>query len=258
MSGPTRHVGFGCEGSVFSPGPPFDLPMPPAGAASEIALIQRGACFFSEKIDNAEAAGYAGVVVFNDAARGDALVLMGGDPTNLPGLFVGHSTGLLIAKVATAGDLVVGGLGESVSASTVPDAWSGLRIWDYSDPANPVLASTFNTVCSADPIDTSCDPRGTYSAHNVIVETTGNKVKAYISWYTDGVVVIDVTDPYYPVEVGRFHREGSDFEAENGGPQDFWGVYKVPNDPFFYASDRNGGLYVLKEFGSGSSAVGRR
>ncbi len=81
MSGPTRYVGGACP-----PGNPgFDDPVPPAGSPDEIALIQRGACFFSEKIDNAEAAGYAGVVVFNDAARGDALVSMGGNSTNLPG-----------------------------------------------------------------------------------------------------------------------------------------------------------------------------
>ncbi len=142
MSGPTRYVGYGCEGSVFNPGPPFDLPMPPAGASGEIALIQRGGCFFSEKIDNAEAAGYAGVVVFNDAARGDALVSMGGDPVNLPGVFVGHSTGLAIAGVADASMLVLGAAGQQVSAAVVPDGWSGFRVWDYSDPANPVLAST--------------------------------------------------------------------------------------------------------------------
>ena len=33
---------------------------------------------------------------------------------------------------------------------------------------------------------------------------------------------------------------------------DFWGVYKETNLPFFYGSDRNGGLYVFKEQGSGS------
>ncbi len=136
------------------------------------------------------------------------------------------------------------------------NAWGGLRIWDYSDPASPVLASTFNTVCSADPRDASCDPRGTYSAHNVIVETTGKRTKAYVSWYTDGVLVLDVTDPYNPVEVGRYHREGADFEADNGGIQDVWGIYKGPGRPWIYASDRNGGLYVLKEYGS--SGKGRR
>jgi hypothetical protein len=141
-----------------------------------------------------------------------------------------------------------------IVANNVPDTvWGGVRIWDYSDPANPVLASTFNTVCSANPDDTSCDPRGTYSVHNVIVE----EGKAYISWYSDGVLVLDISDPYNPVEVSRFHREGSEFEAENGGIQDVWGIYKIPEEPWIYASDRNGGLYILKEYGGGSAGRGR-
>jgi hypothetical protein len=133
--------------------------------------------------------------------------------------------------------------------------WGGVRIWDYSDPANPVLASTFNTVCSSlAEFDASlCDARGTYSVHNVIVE--GNK--AYFSWYSDGVLVVDISDPYNPVEVARYHEAGPDFEARNGGIQDVWGIYKEPDKPWIYASDRNGGLYVLKEFGSGSAGRGR-
>ncbi len=133
--------------------------------------------------------------------------------------------------------------------------WGGVRIWDYSDPANPVLASTFDTVCSAasDPFEAGCDPFGTYSVHNVVVETTGNKVKAYISWYFDGMLVLEVTDPYNPVEVARFFDNSPEFLEANGGqPHDFWGVWKEPNQPWIYGSDRNGGLYVFREQGSGS------
>jgi hypothetical protein len=232
MGGPTVYVGLACPGDT----------LPAATAPGQIALIQRGICFFSEKIDNAEAAGYEGVVVFNDEARGDALVSMGGDPTNLPGVFVGHSTGLAIMDVSSAADLVIGAGGASISATAVPNAWSGLRIWDYSDPANPVLASTFNTVCSANPVDPSCDSRGVYSAHNVMVE--GNKV--YISWYSDGVLVLDISDPANPKEIARYNPTGADFEAQNGGIQDVWGIFKDKRMNLIYASDRNGGLYVLK------------
>ncbi len=125
--------------------------------------------------------------------------------------------------------------------------------WDYSDPANPVLASTFNTVCSANPFDASCDPRGTYSSHNVVVDGD----KAYISWYSEGVIVLDISDPYHPVEVGRYHQSGPAFEEANAGPQDVWGIYKEAGSPRIYASDRNGGLYVLKELGKGTAKKGQ-
>ncbi len=241
MSGPTTYIGLACPGDTV-----------PTGTG--IALIQRGACRFDEKATSAINAGYSGMVVFNDAARGDALVTMGGTTRDIPGVFVGHSTGLLIAGVPDAASLVLGAAGESVSAATVPNGWSGFRIWDYSDPANPVLATTFNTVCSANPIDPSCDPAGTYSSHNVIVETTGDKVKAYISWYSDGMLIVDISDPYNPVETARFFDNTQDFLDSNGGnPHDFWGVYKEPNSPWIYGSDRNGGLYVFKEYGAGTS-----
>lgn len=243
MAGSTVYVGLACDGD----------PLPAATGPGQIALIQRGVCAFTDKVTNADAAGYEGVVVFNDAARGDGLVVMGGDDVNLPGVFVGHSTGLLIAGVADADDLVVGQAGEDVSARVTADRWSGMRIWDYSDPANPVLASTFDTPCSADPEHATCDPRGTYSSHNVIVEGT----KAYISWYSEGVLVLDISDPYNPVEVARYHESGPEFEARNGGIQDVWGIYKEPRKPWIYASDRNGGLYVLKEYGAGSAQRGK-
>ncbi|NMT65006.1 PA domain-containing protein [Marinobacter orientalis] len=240
MSGQTTYVGLACEGASV-----------PAGTG--IALIQRGACAFTVKGENVIAAGYSGMVVFNNEAGGDALVTMGGTAVSLPGVFVRHSTGLAIMGVANAADLVIGAPGATITAAVVPNDWSGMRIWSYADPANPILMSTFNTVCSASPTDPSCDPRGTYSSHNVIVE--GNK--AYISWYSDGVVVLDVSDPVNPVEVARYHRAGSEFEAQNGGIQDVWGIYKIPNQPWIYASDRNGGLYILKEYGSGSAKNGK-
>ncbi len=100
--------------------------------------------------------------------------------------------------------------------------------------------------CSADATDTSCDPRGAYTAHNVFVEGD----KAYLSWYSHGVLVIDVSDPSNPREIARFNPTGSAFEKGNGGIQDVWGVFKPGRRDFIYASDRNGGLYVLN-LGSG-------
>ena len=229
MSGPTTYVGLACTGGD------------PVPAGSGIAVIQRGVCRFDEKASNAIAAGYDGMVVFNDAARGDALVTMGGDPRDIPGVFVGHSTGLAIIGVGNAAALMIGDTGAPISAVAVPGSWGGVRIWDYSDPTDPVLLSTFDTVCSADAGDPSCDPRGTYTTHNVIVRGD----RAYFSWYADGVLVLDISDPANPVETARFHETGAAFEASNGGIQDVWGI-GLSNNPNILASDRNGGLYVLR------------
>ena len=90
MNGSTTFIGLACPGD---PAPP---PAPEDGnpLTDEIAVAMRGICFFQEKAAAAEAAGYDGFVVMNDAARGDALVLMGGSGATpvpeLPGIFVGH------------------------------------------------------------------------------------------------------------------------------------------------------------------------
>jgi hypothetical protein len=191
-------------------------------------------------------------------------------------VWVGRACGLtqgdVLANPLVAGDIAVvrrgacefdekaqtvaaaGAAAVVVSNNQESTPWSGLRIWDYSDPANPVLAALFDTECSAS-IEPggNCDPNGTYSSHNVVVQSRGNKTFAYVSWYWDGMLVVDVTDPYNPVEVARY-LDGTG--PNDGLANDIWGVYKLPNSPFLFGSDRNGGLYIFKEKGSGSSKKG--
>ena len=71
------------------------------------------------------------------------------------------------------------------------------------------------------------------------------------------MVILDISDPANPVEVGRYDKSGPEFEAANGGIQDIWGIHKERGQPWIYGSDRNGGLYVLKEYGLGSSKVAK-
>jgi len=150
-------------------------------------------------------------------------------------------------KLATAASLGASAVVVSNNVRGVSQ-WGNVRVWDYSDPANPVLASEFDTVCSKDPTAAECDLRGTYSVHNVIVE----KGFATFSWYSNGVIILDVRDPYNPVEVARYNPTGEEFEEQNAGIQDVWGIYKERGRPWLYASDRNGGLYILKPLGGGT------
>lgn len=73
----------------------------------KFALIQRGVCSFGEKIANAEAAGAIGTIVYNDAARGDALLVMGFATSDHPSVFIGNTAGTAISAAASSGDVAV-------------------------------------------------------------------------------------------------------------------------------------------------------
>jgi hypothetical protein len=198
---------FGCLG-----GHPYGEPV-----AGKIALIQRGFCAFSEKIDRAESEGAVGVIVFNNV--GEALVLMGGDPVNIPAMFIAQSRGERLAADREAGETVnvTMRMGEF-------DGWGFARIFDISDPGNIRLLSNIKLPSTNDP--SAPNPFG---VHNVYAR--GNT--AYFSWYQDGLVVVDFSQPKSPRIIGEFNDNNN-----------FWGIY-VQGDLIF-ASDRDSGLWIFK------------
>ncbi|TQV75433.1 S8 family serine peptidase [Aliikangiella marina] len=67
---------------------------------ASIALISRGSCAFSDKINNAGAAGAVAVIVYNNA--GDGLISMSAPGTSIPGVFVGQTDGEAMVAALTA------------------------------------------------------------------------------------------------------------------------------------------------------------
>jgi hypothetical protein len=107
LAGPTVYVGLAG---------PDETSVPPAPGPGFIALVQRGIYTFHDKAQNTLARGYAGMVVFNDAARGDNYATMGMQGfSDFPAVMVGHSRGLEIAGVSSAAELVVGNPGADVA-----------------------------------------------------------------------------------------------------------------------------------------------
>ena len=235
MTGAVVHVGRGCPAG-FDPGDP-DVPedvylADPDGA---IALIERGGCRFDHKVARAQLAGATGAIVFG-AAGDESLVAMGGDsPTTLPdgtlvtivipSVYVQHSTGAQLRDAE--------GASATVTAEFV--GWGFLRLFDLRDPANPVEIGTYATANSLDP---GLASQGTWSVHNP--EVVGNTV--YVSWYSDGVRVIDISQPAAPREIGFWTGAGA---PEHAPAVDIWGV--APHRGLILASDRNHGLYILRE-----------
>jgi extracellular elastinolytic metalloproteinase len=67
---------------------------PFSGVSGQIALLDRGFCNFTVKVQNAQAAGAVGVIVANN--QGDDPIVMGGTPTTtitIPAVMIGQSDG---------------------------------------------------------------------------------------------------------------------------------------------------------------------
>ena len=102
-----------------------------------------------------------------------------------------------------------------------------LRVFDLSDLTNPVFAGSWEGPTNA--ID-----------HNGY--TRGNRY--YMSNYTRGLTVLDITNPAEPVDIGFFDTYPvSDTTAFNGA----WGVFPFLPSGNVLVSDIDSGLYVLAD-----------
>ncbi|HXV57546.1 MAG TPA: hypothetical protein VD704_06735 [Gaiellaceae bacterium] len=120
-----------------------------------------------------------------------------------------------------------------------------LRVWDYSDLAAPVQIGEYRTPNSGGGLPLGA---GDYTIHNPMVVGTD----VYISWYSDGVRVVDASDPTNPEEVaffvppaGQNPVKPSQRSTLSQTPQ-VWGVFVDEATELVYASDMNTGLWILR------------
>ena len=105
---PTPSSNSGCEAE--------DFPTPSA-TERQVALIQRGTCSFRAKAENAQAAGYAAAIIFNEGQDGRTDVIgggLGGPGVDIP---------VLITSFAVGEELYLASPGArvSISADTIAD-----------------------------------------------------------------------------------------------------------------------------------------
>ena len=84
----------GCEAADFPP-----------ETAGNIALVQRGTCFFVDKIANAKAAGAKAIIIYNEGQEGrtEALEFAGIPYDSLPVLSASYDTGKELIAAAASG-----------------------------------------------------------------------------------------------------------------------------------------------------------
>jgi hypothetical protein len=136
-------------------------------------------------------------------------------------------------------------------------SWTFQRVFDTSSLEQPKLLSTFATESAVPGNDGQVATDGVYSVHNAVIE--GNL--EYASWYSDGVRVVDLSDPRRPREIASFVPPPSSprqsAATAQGGRRDMpvvWGVY--PWKDLVLASDMNSGLWVFRVTADAKAANG--
>ena len=106
---------------------------------------------------------------------------------------------------------------------------ASVAAYDISDPSDPELLDEYRPLYS---LGTNTFP------HNVHVLDE----YLYTSYYTDGVTVVDASDPTNLIEVGNWDT----WPNPPGGTQGNWGAYPFLPSGLLLASDRSFGLFVLE------------
>jgi hypothetical protein len=243
VTAPLAYVGRGCPAGDWEGRGPLGEHVATADPYladphDRIALLDRGACLADDKLARARAAGAVGAVIVNTDETPTGFE---SDDGPLGAFGVAHSDGERLKGELAAGRAVVVTLsGEAVGYQD----FGGLRFWDLSDPAQPRALTTYATPRTH--VDSALGPteQGMFTAHNPVVQ--GDLL--FVSWYTDGVRVLDIRDPAAPREVAAWVPPA---DAAPGAVRTYlglgamvWGV-AVDGD-LVVASDVNSGLWVLR------------
>ena len=131
------------------------------------------------------------------------------------------------------------------SGAGIEKGYGYMRVYDYKDPTHPVQIGEYRTPNS---LGTDDQAAGDFVIHNNFLVGTD----VYSSWYSDGVRVVDTSDPRHPVEVANFvppagHNTVKPSQrAVLTNTTQIWGVVVDEATDLIYASDMNTGLWILR------------
>lgn len=243
FAGTTVFGGLGCD--------PATVP-PKAETGADAIVFSRGACFFSDKVRNAELAGYELVAIGQShagAGSGDFpdSFICGSQGSAVLGqasaICIGHRSMHLLfgdepayTGADTADMPPIGTLGAPISAQPVFDGWGYLRLIDGE------TLETLDTYAVAESKDEEyASGFGALSIHEPAVSR--NRDRAYLAYYSAGFRVVDFSTGKLR-EVGHFIDEGGN---------DLWGVEVAGSakggGEVVAASDRDYGLYLFRYTG---------
>ena len=250
IGGTPVFVGTACPGDPAVPPAP-DLP------GDEIAVVERGVCFFTEKVASVLAAGgYEAVVIMNREGADACVGTLTPDVEGaIPTILIGRDAGFALFDVPfnaaacldatqTLAPIAVGTVGDPITdVGSVFDGWGYVHLYDARTLEE---LDTFAIPEAMDPAYAT--GFGDLSVHEVAVDPLDPSL-AYLSYYAGGLRAIQIqcanpadTSTCALVEVGGYLDEAGN---------NFWGVETFVRDGVTYilASDRDSGLWIFKRTG---------
>ena len=119
-----------------------------------------------------------------------------------------------------------------VADETFSPPWGVLHMVDVTDPTAPMEIGTFATREAA--IGAPAGVERWFTVHNAYVDPRDPK-RAFVAWYSDGVRMLDISNPRAPVELDGWVPAQDPF---------VWSVAFL--DDFVLVGDVHSGLYVLR------------
>jgi len=239
LAGDTRGVGLACDAAAI----------PPADETHTIAVIERGVCDFTVKVQNVEAAGYDAAIVFNrtgeDGCETAINMLV---EAGIPAVFVSRTDGFrILTGTVPAGYTcsedgsgtaapAVGTNGQIVDIHAIFDGWGYVHLYDAA-----TMQEIDQYAIEEGQTQAFASGFGDLSVHEVA--TDPDEDLAYLSYYAGGLRVLRYGSGGL-MEVGKYIAEGGN---------NFWGVevHQHPNgQKYVLASDRDSGLYILQYDGT--------
>jgi hypothetical protein len=237
LTGNTRFVGLACD------------PVP-AAVPGEIAVAERGVCDFQVKLDNIEAAGYKGLIVFNRTGEDgcETLVSMLAASETTPAMFVSRTDGFRLLGVEPPADYTCemdadgGGTATptgpsvAVDVSAVFDGWGYTHMYRTDLTKGAKMQQVDFYAPQEGQLEAYASDFGDMSVHEVATDPDENVV--YVSHYALGMRVLRYNDSGLK-EVGAF--------VEPGG-SNYWGVevHRLGGTKYILGSDRDRGLRIFR------------
>ncbi len=240
ISGPSVFFGRGCNGDAMAG---------PGGPGTQIAVVERGLCAFTEKVANVlRVGGYEAVLIFNrtgsDACNQTLGMLVEGD---IPTFGVApREQGYAIFNqpyddaACLGGDgsqlapIDVGAGGDTLTFSSYFDGWGYVHLYRNGGGKLEAL-DTYAIPQAHDPA--FARGFGDLSVHEV---ATSQKVanRMYFSYYSGGFRVAEI-------ENDRIVEKGAYIDPAGSN---FWGVevFQRGGKEYVAASDRDHGLWIFK------------